>query len=356
MIDAYTIGITIALEDGVSAGVAAIQQDLLALDRAIQATAAGLLALRRLGQQTGVIGSAGPAPASSHAPASLPSAGPDTPAPDAIPPPERIVAPTPSSAPVALPDHRSNASSAVRLEGSTVERPPLAPDAGREAPQPRREQSAGAQPTAPRFPFQTTRQNTAEQRPFEPRQVAEFAPRPIQEHRVVAAEFAPHSIQEHRGVAADPPPPPAPQPDSLADPALPPPPKLVPAAPIPAAPAAPSTVRRDPPQWPVSAAPKEAADSSTSMPRAAPLLAGTPEHRSVPAQSSHQAPGRWNAASPFPPPEAAHVRLSGDVILDGSRLGRWISDSLTRMAERVPSGSTGFDPRAGVGWPAIQAD
>ncbi len=56
MIDAYTIGITIALEDGVSAGVATIKQDLLALDRAIQATTAGLLALRRLGRQATVVG------------------------------------------------------------------------------------------------------------------------------------------------------------------------------------------------------------------------------------------------------------------------------------------------------------
>ena len=59
MIDAYTIGITIALDDGVSAGVATIKQDLLALDRAVQATAAGLLALRRLGEQVGTIGGGG---------------------------------------------------------------------------------------------------------------------------------------------------------------------------------------------------------------------------------------------------------------------------------------------------------
>ena len=33
MIDAYTIGITLALDNGVAAGIAAIRQDLAALDR-----------------------------------------------------------------------------------------------------------------------------------------------------------------------------------------------------------------------------------------------------------------------------------------------------------------------------------
>jgi hypothetical protein len=48
MIDAYTIGISLALEDGVSEGIAAIRRDLAALDTAIAASAAQLSMLRRL--------------------------------------------------------------------------------------------------------------------------------------------------------------------------------------------------------------------------------------------------------------------------------------------------------------------
>ena len=47
MIDAYTIGITLALNNGVSEGVAAIRRDLEALDRAVDASAAGLAHLRQ---------------------------------------------------------------------------------------------------------------------------------------------------------------------------------------------------------------------------------------------------------------------------------------------------------------------
>ena len=47
MIDAYTIGITLALNNGVSDGIAAIRRDLEALDRAVDASAAGLNHLRQ---------------------------------------------------------------------------------------------------------------------------------------------------------------------------------------------------------------------------------------------------------------------------------------------------------------------
>ena len=46
MIDAYTIGITLALNNGVADGIAAIRRDLAALDRAVDASAAGLAQLR----------------------------------------------------------------------------------------------------------------------------------------------------------------------------------------------------------------------------------------------------------------------------------------------------------------------
>ena len=48
MIDAYEIGISIALDNGVAAGIAAIRQDLDALDRAVANSATGLANLGRL--------------------------------------------------------------------------------------------------------------------------------------------------------------------------------------------------------------------------------------------------------------------------------------------------------------------
>jgi len=50
MIDAYTIGITLALEDGVSDGITAIRRDLAELDVAVSESAARLLMLRRLAE------------------------------------------------------------------------------------------------------------------------------------------------------------------------------------------------------------------------------------------------------------------------------------------------------------------
>ena len=59
MIDAYTIGITLALNDGVSAGIASIRRELGMLDLALTGSAAGLRTLHRLGQQLAVLAATG---------------------------------------------------------------------------------------------------------------------------------------------------------------------------------------------------------------------------------------------------------------------------------------------------------
>jgi hypothetical protein len=53
-------------------------------------------------------------------------------------------------------------------------------------------------------------------------------------------------------------------------------------------------------------------------------------------------------------PQAPTGPTSGDVFLDGSRLGTWIANHLARQASRPPSGATGFDPRMGIAWPGTQ--
>jgi hypothetical protein len=55
MIDAYTIGVTLALEDGVSDGILAIRRDLAQLDIAVAESAAKLIMLRSLTVEAGLL-------------------------------------------------------------------------------------------------------------------------------------------------------------------------------------------------------------------------------------------------------------------------------------------------------------
>ena len=52
MLEAYEIGISLALQDGVSAGIALIRRDLDTLDRAIAATSQNLAKLQAQAGQT----------------------------------------------------------------------------------------------------------------------------------------------------------------------------------------------------------------------------------------------------------------------------------------------------------------
>jgi hypothetical protein len=42
--------------------------------------------------------------------------------------------------------------------------------------------------------------------------------------------------------------------------------------------------------------------------------------------------------------------MQGDIILDGARVGRWMTSSLARQAARPPAGPTGPDPRQTPLW------
>lgn len=59
------------------------------------------------------------------------------------------------------------------------------------------------------------------------------------------------------------------------------------------------------------------------------------------------------AYAPAAPPAATREQptISGDVILDGQKVGRWMSDRMTRDAGRPPNGPTGFDPSRSPAWP-----
>lgn len=49
--------------------------------------------------------------------------------------------------------------------------------------------------------------------------------------------------------------------------------------------------------------------------------------------------------------ESGSLIVRGDVFLDGHRVGRWLSDLLSREALRPPSGGSAFDPRLSPAWP-----
>ncbi|WP_216851195.1 hypothetical protein [Acidisphaera sp. L21] len=78
-----------------------------------------------------------------------------------------------------------------------------------------------------------------------------------------------------------------------------------------------------------------------------------------PGAPTYQPPSARPAASPQqpaaasfapPPQQAAPITLQGDIVLDGARVGRWMTSSLARQASRPAAGPTGPDPRQTPLW------
>ena len=94
-----------------------------------------------------------------------------------------------------------------------------------------------------------------------------------------------------------------------------------------------------------TAAPVQSTTSAPSMPIA--------PHQAAPPPLAPTAPQGAPLRSMAPPPQAqaGGGPTRGDVFLDGTRMGRWVSDNLAREATRPQAGNTGFDPRIGPTWP-----
>ncbi len=357
MIDAYTIGITIALEDGVSAGIASIKQDLLALDRAIQASAAGLLALQRLGRQISIAGTGEPLPAPSHAPpATAPTTAAATPSPDLGLPTDPASTPATTFVPASVPNAQTSVEDPARPQSVPRERSPAVPAAPPTESQSKPTKPAQSQPIAPppltiRLPEQ---RSTNQTQPVQPTKIAEFAPRVPPTPRAISGDPSlekPFPLVDRTDEIAAPVPQPWHATESIG---------LAPAtdrksssaAPYSAAPIGPSILLNQ------AQRPGSLSDETTEPP---PPRATAPLVQAIEDRSPRFASGNRplnSAISTHPPSrdEAPSAGLTGDIMVDGSRLGRWMADALTKMAERAPSGSTGVDPRASPGWPAIQAD
>ncbi len=372
MIDAYEIGIRLALENGVSEGLAKVRQDLAMLDQAVAATARGLAQLHAVAG--GAVSGAGAElprmaaavrPATSGATASTsggeaalaPAAAASrviereraTPVTAAAAPAVTVVVPdrvVPGAMPASMP-----ASPSVAPAAATGVTAGGAARGSRDTPTPRVQVAppavvvqapapgplAGA--TAP-APSRLTRVTTAEP--------ARMAPERPQSGVVGAAPRVGAAALE-AGRRGD-----APRVRELPSPEL--------------AALGHAMLRTRREESAAEAGRRERVTLRTSeVPevarRAVPLRATARQE----VQRRPAAPTSWSPpASPMVAAAAApsstipddgqraqaqSVPLHGDVFLDGVLMGRWMSEHMTREADRPPSGPTGFDARRSPAWP-----
>ena len=393
MIDAYEIGIRLALENGVSEGLAVIRRDLTALDAAIAHSAAGLEALQQL--------------ASVLLRPALPPMRPPAPPPAPLP----VAEPAQPDASAPAVGTRAKQSPPVRVE-ATFERPPAAPAALLPPTPPVRpsELSSVRPSEAPARPAIASVPGAEPVQPTRPRQTpkaagAGMAPVPLPANPPATGTSAPiskpivsaplparptprlveptSSLPIRPAASVSPARPSVPVPNAgrevLPGPVSPPT-LALPAAPL--APARPArTETRDASAGQVSldksvgaTSPRPSAPivrlKTDSMPsqlaQAATKPADSPATR-VLRSAAHtpveaRAPRR-HAAPPSPLRSAEHGKSfrgqpdqpstghGGDVYLEGAAIGRWINDHLARSVIRPVSGSTGFDPRLSPVWP-----
>ncbi len=84
--------------------------------------------------------------------------------------------------------------------------------------------------------------------------------------------------------------------------------------------------------------------------RAAPEVLGGQPGVSAAVLDHAQAREPGLSSSAPPAQSSQSITLQGDIIIDGSRLGRWMTSSLARQASRPPSGPVGPDPRQTPLW------
>lgn len=352
MADAYEVGIELALQDGVSAGLETVARELAALDAAVAASSAGLMALiRTAGMAAEAVAAVGgvrvrvPAAGSveprEERPAEVPAGGTVRGEPrggDSVAPQEiervREEVVVPVAAP-ALPagaaeERRVDAGAAVRAAPGVVERVPVVAPV-----MVVRQEGPGA---APERPASAARQERVE---------------PVEAQRVAggrAETAAPGRPGRDRG-------------------------GLVPESPGPAVAAAP----RSEAMAPVAerSVPAMRAEVARALPRRS-EVAGPEPGRREPADAMRDVPGeaRSGTAAPAPRREergqqgssalpvsrgeraVAPVRMSGGaggggggtVLLDGRLVGEWLVERMARDAARPGAGMTSFDARQAPAW------
>ena len=367
MIEAYEIGISLALQDGVSAGIALIRRDLETLDRAIAATSQHLTQLQtQAGRPSVVVGktpnlmpASKPAPvvAASNPAPDTPSAGAPvfaaaaadsalpltnshraaTPAGTAIPTQPTPVTPTTGRAAPASPD------ALAERRSETSQTPPRAQEAkvegGQQTPLPRSQMPVVRQRAEPN-------ESTALPNPGPPGPVRTGL-RPATSPLAPTVDQRRIRGEPNAALLSD-------SPERVLRPLLTP-----HAGPAPPAlhsrahAAAPDVARQSPvimPWFAPSAPPAFTQVAASPSPASAALPPRTTV--AAPAKSYVQSAAPQPSTSFAPPPAQSQptITLSGDVILDGARVGRWMTSTLARQAARPPAGPTGPDPRQTPLW------
>ena len=323
MIEAYEIGITLALDNGVSSGVAAIRQDLEALDRAVASSSAGLFALRSLSTSLSSV-----TPAHPDFRASLPQS---------MPAPsygltEFNVGPVGSLAPEkALPHHAdfrepiqlamsAPASTGPSRASAPPERPPAIQITAPITTSPSPPTGVVATPNIPEDLALASKSNAPIETERAPTSPAPFSsavatPMPLPGTPLKSVYFEKAFSPRPAVSQTDHPPP--------AAPVAPPPPVLL------------------MPQY--SATPPAVYAAPTPVRPIAPLAPA--HHQAQPSRPDASPYETASHSSPMTPSPHASSAAHGEIILDSVRLGRWMSDRLARAADRPQSGTTGFDPR-----------
>jgi hypothetical protein len=365
MNDAYTVGLTLALEDGVSAGIETIRRELGALDQAIVASTANLVRLQEVAR--GAV-NAGVAQAGAMAALTRESAAAAA----------RQAAVPPRTPVVTMPDAASAGPAAqTGTQDAAIATPPRASMAATT------QDDGEAAPAAP------VMRASAEPSPQTPKtSSAAVVGAPVQGLAAGIAQaaapitVAPAAAFEQpvraRPIAAEPPvsmvpspairepsAPPAPMPTSLtmieppAPPTAPPPSIGIAAMPV-ALPVASERRQSDQAAAPVTRIETAAPAAFFEAPRQpdmtpAPSMAPPPRGSPMPptTEPSRRPPHREHAASVAPRQATDRHReqaMSGTIVIDGTELGRWMADYLAHAASRPPSGGVGFDPRMTPVW------
>ena len=333
MIDAYEIGITLALDNGAEMGIAAIRRDLAALDRAVAVSSNGLLTLRNLAESLTV-----------STPDHMPSP-PTTPAPLRAPPSEAV-----PEAPATL-SQFSTAAAVVPSSHKLTTTPALSAAGSSSLPPQVQISTPAIQHVSP--PTQVVDAASIRQ-PLPPPRIASASPNaPFLPAPVLAADL-PHlanipskATASHLGASPirfSVPPIVHSEPKSVPEPLQ------IPAVST-TAPQPSHTqvlqIAHAPFSAPFPASPAQPSSKRNFFPTA--LRPTAPISSILPAVRVDGPETAFKRTAPVTPSETKSVHnpgaSHGEIILDSARLGRWISDYLARAANRPQSGATGFDSR-----------
>ena len=353
MIEAYEIGIRLALQDGVSEGVAAIRRDLGSLDLAIAQTTLRLSQLQRIGAQALAASQEQPERLASGLPARKP---PPVVMPPLPPEPEPIVTPakmqavmptpTPLPRPLAKPSAVLTATRAPAEETGPVSpavavRPDVAAPKGTTH-LPAIVADTVRAPDSPRPPEQPVAAPLANAVQPVSSPVAAVVT------RLVAPMLQPSDSRSQKDEQAR---------------------ELAPPPTVVRMPSAPGNATVAPQQAPIEPERRERIRQSMHRhvemrevhAQQATAASDQPTARMMPAPVRpadvfSPTPSVAPSASPSYAPPAASPRsketaMRGDVFFDGTRVGRWMSEQMARDAGRPNTGPTGFDPRRSPAWP-----